>query len=73
LVVAPAHTPEPVIARLYEAFRAVVADDDVREKMIKLGMIPQSSPPPDKLQDFIDAEQARWSKVVTDAGLAGSE
>ena len=73
MVVAPAHTPSPIIAQLYEAFRAVVADDGVRAKMITLGMIPQASPPPDKLQEFIDDEQARWSKVVTDAGLAGTE
>jgi tripartite-type tricarboxylate transporter receptor subunit TctC len=73
MVVAPAGTPGPVIAKLYEAFRAVVADESVREKMITLGMIPQSSPPPDKLQDFIDAEQARWGQVVREAGLAGAE
>jgi len=34
--------------------------------------VPQSSPPPDKLQDFIDAEQTRWGQVVKDAGLAGT-
>jgi tripartite-type tricarboxylate transporter receptor subunit TctC len=41
--------------------------------MIALGMVPQSSPPPDQLQDFINAEQARWGQVVKEAGLAGSE
>ena len=45
---------------LYEAFRAVLADEVVRRQMLALGMVPQSSPPPDKLQGFIDAEQARW-------------
>ncbi len=73
LIVAPAHTPAPIVAKLYEAFRAVVADETVRAQMIALGMVPQSSPPPDKLQDFIDAERARWGQVVKDAGLAGSE
>ena len=73
LVVAPAHTPEPVIGKLYEAFRAVLADDSVRAKMITLGMVPQSSPPPDRLQEFIESEQARWGQAVKDAGLAGTE
>jgi tripartite-type tricarboxylate transporter receptor subunit TctC len=73
LIVAPAHTPSPIVAKLYEAFRAVVADEKVRAQMIALGMVPQSSPPPDKLQDFIDAERTRWGQVVKDAGLAGSE
>ncbi len=43
LIVAPAHTPDPIIAKLYEAFRAVVADDTVRAQMMTLGMVPQSS------------------------------
>ena len=73
MIVAPAHTPGPIIAKLYEAFRAVVADETVREKMITLGMVPQSSPPPDKLQDFINAEQTRWGQVVKEAGLAATE
>jgi tripartite-type tricarboxylate transporter receptor subunit TctC len=73
MVVAPAHTPEAVIAKLYESFRTVLADDTVRAKMIALGMVPQSSPPPARLPDFIAAEQARWSQVVKDAGLAGTE
>src|SRR5580704_5421386 len=67
MVVAPANTPDPIIAKLYEAFRVVLADDAVRGQMLALGMVPQSSPPPDKLQDFIDAEQARWGQVVKDA------
>jgi tripartite-type tricarboxylate transporter receptor subunit TctC len=73
MVVAPAHTPDAVIAKLYEAFRIVLADDTVRAKMIALGMVPQSSPPPDRLPDFIAAEQTRWSQVVKEAGLAATE
>jgi tripartite-type tricarboxylate transporter receptor subunit TctC len=73
MIVAPAHTPAPIVAKLYEAFRAVVADEGVREKVIRLGLVPQSSPPPDKLQDFINAEQARWRQVVKEAGLEGTE
>jgi tripartite-type tricarboxylate transporter receptor subunit TctC len=73
MVVAPAHTPDAVIAKLYEAFRIVLADDALRAKMITLGMVPQSSPPPERLPDFIAAERTRWAQVVKDAGLAGTE
>jgi tripartite-type tricarboxylate transporter receptor subunit TctC len=38
-----------------------------------LGLTPQTSPPPEKLQAFIDDELVRWSKVVKSAGLAGTE
>jgi tripartite-type tricarboxylate transporter receptor subunit TctC len=73
MVVAPAHTPDAIIAKLYEAFRTVLADDSLRAKMITLGMVPQSSPPPDRLPEFIAAERTRWTQVVKDAGLAGTE
>jgi tripartite-type tricarboxylate transporter receptor subunit TctC len=73
MVVAPAHTPAPIVTKLYEAFRAVAIQPDIRDHMILLGMVPQSSPPPEKLQDFINAEIVRWGKVVQQAGLAGTQ
>jgi tripartite-type tricarboxylate transporter receptor subunit TctC len=73
MLVAPARTPAPIVTKLYEAFRTVTAQQDIREHMIVLGMVPQSSPPPDQLQAFIDAEMVRWGKVVKTAGLAGTE
>ena len=36
-------------------------------------MVPGVSPPPDKLQDLINAEIERWGKIIRQAGLAGSE
>ena len=73
MIVAPAHTPAPIVTKLYQAFSAVLAQPVVREHMTVLGMAPQSSPPPDKLQDFINAEMVRWGKVVVTAGLAGTQ
>jgi tripartite-type tricarboxylate transporter receptor subunit TctC len=73
MVVAPAHTPAAIVNKLYEAFRTAGAQKDVRDQMILLGMAPQASPPPEKLQDFIDAEALRWGKVVEAAGLAGTQ
>jgi tripartite-type tricarboxylate transporter receptor subunit TctC len=73
MIVAPAHTPDSIVAQLYEAFRAVVADETVRDKMTELGLVPQSSPPPDKLQGFINDEMTRWGEVVKAARLAGSQ
>ena len=36
-------------------------------------MIAVESPSPDGLQPFIDSEIERWSKIVHQAGIAGSE
>jgi tripartite-type tricarboxylate transporter receptor subunit TctC len=73
MVVGPAHTPAPIVTKLYQAFTAVLTQPDVRAHLTVLGMAPQSSPPPEKLQDFINAEMLRWGKVVKTAGLAGTE
>ncbi len=73
MVVGPAHTPAPIVAKLAQAFGAALTDSRVREHMILLGMVPQASPPPEKLQDFVDGEMVRWGKVVKTAGLAGTE
>jgi tripartite-type tricarboxylate transporter receptor subunit TctC len=73
MVVAPAHTPAPIVAKLYDAFRTAESRSEVRDRMSFLGLTPQTSPPPEKLQAFIDDELVRWSKVVKSAGLAGTE
>jgi tripartite-type tricarboxylate transporter receptor subunit TctC len=73
MVVAPAHTPAPIVAKLYDAFRTAESRPEVRDRMSFLGLTPQTSPPPEKLQAFIDDELVRWSKVVKSAGLAGTE
>jgi tripartite-type tricarboxylate transporter receptor subunit TctC len=73
MVVARAHTPAPIVTKLYDAFRAVEARSEVRDRLIFLGLTPQTSPPPETLQNFIDGELVRWGKVVKAAGLAGTE
>jgi hypothetical protein len=51
----------------------VESRSDVRDRLIFLGLTPQTSPPPETLQGFIDSELLRWGKVVKSAGLAGTE
>jgi tripartite-type tricarboxylate transporter receptor subunit TctC len=73
MVVAPARTPAPIVAKLYDAFRMVESRSEVRDRLIFLGLTPQTSPPPETLQNFIDDELVRWGKVVKSAGLAATE
>jgi tripartite-type tricarboxylate transporter receptor subunit TctC len=73
MVVAPAHTPPPIVAKLAKAVDTVAHKPEIRDRVILLGMVPKDSPPPDKLQGFIDSELVRWGKVVQAAELAGTE
>ena len=61
------------MSRLQGALTAVLALPDVQQQIIKLGMIPGSMSSTEELERFIASEIARWGKVVTQAGLAGTE
>ena len=73
MIVAPANTPADIVEKLYGEFKAIVAMPDVRSNMLRLGVIPLDSPPPQEQQRFINAEIMRWAKVVEHAGLTGTE
>jgi tripartite-type tricarboxylate transporter receptor subunit TctC len=67
-LLAPAGTPAPVIEKLAADIKAVVADPEVREKLVAQGAVPQSSTPAE-LQKLIDADRARYGKIIRDKGL----
>jgi len=67
-VVAPAGTPEPVIARLNEAFRASLADPKVKELLDSQGLEAPASQTPEALGEFMKSEVAKWAEVVKASG-----
>jgi len=72
-VVAPAKTPQPILAKLNSQLNAIVAMDDVRTRMNSFGMVPVGTGSLDELQRFLQSEIVRWGKVVEEAGIAHSE
>jgi tripartite-type tricarboxylate transporter receptor subunit TctC len=50
MIVAPANTPADIVEKLYGEFKAIVAMPDVRSNMLRLGVIPLDSPPPQEQQ-----------------------
>ncbi len=73
MVVAPAHTPGAVVAKLYDAIVAIDSAPSFRDRIATFGMVAKASPPPDQLQGFIDSEMTRWGKIVQAAGLTGTQ
>jgi tripartite-type tricarboxylate transporter receptor subunit TctC len=73
MLAVPAGTPKEVVSKLQAALTAVLALPDVQQQIVKLGMIPGGTASSEELERFIAAEIARWGKVVTQAGLAGTE
>jgi tripartite-type tricarboxylate transporter receptor subunit TctC len=72
-VIAPAKTPKDIIAKLNSELNAIVAMDDVRGRLVDLGMEPIGKGTPEELDRFLQSEIVRWGKVVEAAGIAKSE
>jgi tripartite-type tricarboxylate transporter receptor subunit TctC len=67
-LVAPAGTPEAVIARINAATRAVLSEAAARERFAALGATPKSTSPRE-FTDLIATDIKKWSDVVEKAGL----
>jgi tripartite-type tricarboxylate transporter receptor subunit TctC len=46
---------------------------EVKDPIIADGMLPMDNPSIAELQDFVKSEIVRWSEVVQQAGIAGSQ
>lgn len=68
MVMAPAHTPGPVMARLQAALAAALAQPAVRERLTGDGAEVVASKP-DEARRFLETEIRRWGAVVKSAGL----
>jgi tripartite-type tricarboxylate transporter receptor subunit TctC len=73
MVVAPAATPQPIVALLNRTLRGILEEPDVRAELGRRGLIPVATDPPEKLQQFVKAEIVRWGDMVKQAGAAGTQ
>jgi len=69
-VLAPPKTPPAIVARLNQAFNAVVRDPEVRRRFAENGVSTIGGTPED-LTELIKSETSRWRKVVKETGVKG--
>jgi tripartite-type tricarboxylate transporter receptor subunit TctC len=67
-VLAPAATPKPVVEKLSADVNRVLADAEVRQRMHALGAEPSGNTP-DEFARFIREDQAKWAKLMREAGI----
>jgi len=67
-IAAPAGTPAPVIARLHEEIARAPQAGDVRERLAAAGLDAVGGTP-QEFAGFIQAELAKWAKLVRDAKI----
>jgi tripartite-type tricarboxylate transporter receptor subunit TctC len=65
-LLAPAGTPQPIVRRVSEEVARIVRLDDVKAKLEAVGTIPVGSGPAE-FDAFINAETAKWGKVIREA------
>ena len=67
-VIAPGRTPPELVARLNADVNAVMALPEVRDSLLKQGLIPVTSTS-EALAALIKSDLARWAKVIAQAGI----
>ncbi len=65
-LLAPARTPPAIIKRVSEEVASIVRLDDVKARLEGMGTLPAGSTP-EEFTAFIEAESAKWGKVIRDA------
>ncbi len=65
---APAGTPQPIIERLNKELNAALASDDMKKRLIELGIDPAPSTPEDYAAN-IQNEEGKWANLVKKLGL----
>ena len=71
-LLAPAHTAAPIIRKVHEEIVKIAAQTDMRERLAQLGLdVAVNSP--DEFAAVINADIAKWAKVIKDANIKLSE
>jgi tripartite-type tricarboxylate transporter receptor subunit TctC len=67
-LLAPAHTPRPIVDRLNQEIAAALAQPDIRESLQKQGLTPATGTP-EALGSLIRSDLTRWEGVVSRAKI----
>ena len=73
MVVAPAATPRDVVERLHTEIKTFMVQPETKAHIFGMGLLPIDTPSVANLRIFVQTEIAQWSKVVQQAGIAGSQ
>jgi len=73
MIVAPAGVSRPLTEKLHGEFKSLLATPEIKDQIIRNGMVPMQSPSIGDLRGFVKSEIERWGKIVQQAGIAGSQ
>ena len=67
-IVAPAATPQQVVARLGADLQQIQNTKEFREVLVRFGMDPALPNTPEQFAAYVRADTARWAKAVAESG-----
>ena len=68
-VLVPTGTPRAIVEKLRAAIVKVLADPTVQARMRNAGVIAVASKSPEQFKAYMDAETAKWTKVIEESGV----
>jgi tripartite-type tricarboxylate transporter receptor subunit TctC len=73
MVVTTGKSPPAAVNRLHGELRSILAKPEIKDQVVKQSLLPMQSKSVTEMQEFVKAEIVRWSKVVEQAGIKGSQ
>jgi tripartite-type tricarboxylate transporter receptor subunit TctC len=68
-VLVPSGTPQPIVEKLRATIAKVLAAPEIQARMLRSGAIAITSKSPEEFKAYMDAETAKWTKVIQENGL----
>jgi tripartite-type tricarboxylate transporter receptor subunit TctC len=72
LFMAPGNTPRDIVNRLAQETTKAINESDIKERFNQIGIEPGGGTP-EQAAKFLDAEIAKWAKVITTAGVKAEQ
>jgi tripartite-type tricarboxylate transporter receptor subunit TctC len=72
VVLVPAGTPQPIVAKLNSMLNQSVAEADVVNQLNLMGYVPLGKLGSHELPAFMQSERLRWADLIKAAGVAGA-
>jgi tripartite-type tricarboxylate transporter receptor subunit TctC len=67
-MLAPAHTPQPIVDKLTKSVEAALSDPAIRNRYSELGYQMPRKPGPQGLAEFLASETAKWGPLAKATG-----
>jgi tripartite-type tricarboxylate transporter receptor subunit TctC len=68
-VLAPSGTPHAIVEKLHAAIVKVLAEPAIQARMRNAGVIAVASKTPEEFRAYMDAETAKWARVIEQSGV----